>query len=293
MKNTIISLFGLSLCAVAPAMAQESAVPAATPAATEPAPAAEATTPTETQPTAPAPAPEEVKQVISYYLGFNTGRQFGSFDDGPFLMDDIDAAVFMKAVEDGLKGKPDEEMTKKDLQACMNAFAENLAARNKELAAQNLAKSDAFFAENGKKEGIQTTESGLQYKVLTPAEGEKYDEAKHGKNAQMLITYEGRLLDGTVFDKAESPTPFPIVGVIPGVAEALKLIPVGAEWEVFIPSKLAYGEHGPGPLGANAALIFKIKLHEIKQAGTPQNPIQLTPEMIEQMKENGMVPVEQ
>ncbi len=285
MKKSITAILGLSLCATAPLFAQDQSTPAPEPAATE-APAPE-------QATAPAPSPEVVTKVISYYLGYNTGQQLGSFDDGPLHIDDIDGAVFMKALEDGLKGKVDPEITKMDLHACMNAFVEKLAARNKELSAQNLAKSDAFFAENGKKEGVETTQSGLQYKVLTPAEGEKYDEAKHGKNVQMYITYEGRLLDGTVFDKAETPTPFPIVGVIPGVAEALQMIPVGSEWEIYIPSKLAYGEHGPGPLGANAALIFKIKLHEIKPMGTTDNPIELTPEMLQQMKDAGMVPVEQ
>ena len=104
-----------------------------------------------------------------------------------------------------------------------------------------------------------------------------------------MVTYEGRLADGTVFDKADTPVPFQVVGVIPGVAEALKMMPVGEEWEVYVPAELGYGDQAPAQLGPNALLIFKFKLHGIEKAEEAKTgPIQLTPEMIEQIKAAGM-----
>lgn len=283
MKNTTITLLGLSLCALAPlALAQNDAP---TPAEETPAAA----------PATPAPTDAEIKEVISYFLGFQTGIQFANFGEGPVQADDFDKEVFFKALADGLKNQVDPAMREKDLQANVAAFGAKLAARNSQLSEANKAASKAFFEENGKKEGVVTTDSGLQYKVLTPApEGRKYDEAKDGKNVQAMVTYEGRLLNGTVFDQADEPLPVSLNGVIPGFAEALKLMPIGSEWEVYIPSELAYGEHGPGVLGANAALIFKLKLHDLKAAPAPaETPIELTPEMLEQLKAAGMQPVEQ
>ena len=279
MKKHTIALLGLSLCA--PAFVSLAQEPAAAPA--EPAAAAAE---------APALSEEEVKEVISYFVGFQTGIQFASFGDGPVQADDFDKDIFFKAMADGLKNRVDPEIEKKDLQACIAAFTAKLTARNKVQAEANLAKSKEYAAENGKKEGVVTTESGLQYSVLSPAEGRKYDEAQDGAEALASITYEGRLLDGTVFDKADQPVDLPFSGVIPGFSEALKLMPVGSEWEVFIPSELAYGEHGPGILGANAPLIFKVKLHDIKaKKGSPENPIELTPEMIKQLQDAGMQPM--
>lgn len=288
MKNTTIALLGLSLCALAPIApaqdAAEPAAPAAAPAAEPAAPAAE--------PAAPAtPSDEEVRLVISYFLGHQTGQQFASDGSGPLQIDDIDKDVFFKALEDGMNNRVDPEIEKKDLRANILAFTAKLDARGKAASEKNLAASKAFFEENGKKEGVTTTESGLQYKVLTPSDGRKYDEAKDG---DVSVTYEGRLLDGTIFDKSEKPIDFPVTGVIPGFAEALKLMPVGSEWEVYIPSELGYGEHGPGILGSNAALIFKVKLHDIApKKGSEDNPIQLTPELLQQLQEAGMQPMPQ
>ena len=280
MKKHTIALLGLSLCAPAfISQAQEPATPA-------PAPAAEAAAP------APALSDAEVKEIISYFVGFQTGIQFAQFGEGPVALDDFDKDTFFRAIGDGLKNRVDPAIEKKDLQAAMAAFTAKLNARNKELGDANLAKSKEFFAENGKKEGVTTTASGLQYKVITPADGRKYDEAKDGAGALASISYEGRLRDGTVFDKSEQPIDLPISGVIPGFAEALKLMPIGSEWEIYIPSELGYGENGPGVLGAHAALIFKVKLQDIKpKKGDPQNPIELTPEMIKQLQEAGMQPM--
>lgn len=279
-KQTAITLLGLGLCAPASMSNAQDEAPAPAPA---PAP--------EAAPAAPTPSEAEVKDVISYFFGYQTGIQLAQVGDGPVQMDDIDRDAFFRAVADGLKNRVDPKYETLELPVYLQAYTAKLAARNAELAAANAAKGKAFLEENAKKDGVVTTESGLQYKVLTPADGRKYDAAQDGENAEASVTYEGRLIDGTLFDKAEQPIPMPINAVVPGFSEAIKLMPIGSEWEVYIPAELAYGEHGPGVLGANATLIFKLKLHDITKKGTPENPIQLTPEMLKQLQEAGMQPM--
>ncbi len=264
-------MLGLALAALAPlTYAQDTPVPA--PAVTA----------------AATPSPEEVKTVFSYLLGQQFGNQM-AMEANTLRADDFDQTIFFKGVADGLANKVDAEMQKKDVAACMQAFMLTLQERAATIAAANLAKGEAFLAENAKKDGVVTTDSGLQYKVITPGTGRKYDEKKDGKNATAEITYEGSLVDGTVFDSSATPISMGINQVIPGFSEALKLMPIGSEWELYIPSDLAYGEQGPGIIGNNATLIFKLKLHDIKAGrGTQGNPIQLTPEMIQQLEQSGM-----
>ena len=111
-----------------------------------------------------------------------------------------------------------------------------------------------------KKDGVVTTESGLQYEILTPGGEEKYDAAKHGDAPTAEVMYKGTLVDGTVFDQSKQPIKFNIRQVIPGFTEALKLMPVGAKWRVTIPADLAYGANGPGSIGPNSTLIFEMEL---------------------------------
>ena len=117
----------------------------------------------------------------------------------------------------------------------------------------------AFLVENGAKEGITTTESGLQYKVLVEGEG---DSPTLGNSVS--VHYTGRLLDGTVFDSSierGEPAEFPVSGVIPGWTEALQLMKPGGKFEVWIPSALAYGERGAGAdIGPNEVLNFEMEL---------------------------------
>ncbi len=119
-----------------------------------------------------------------------------------------------------------------------------------------------FLADNAKKEGIKVTQSGLQYEVLTEGKGDKPKETD-----TVRCHYEGRLIDGNVFDssfKRNQPADFPVNQVIPGWVEALQLMPVGSKWRLYIPSDLAYGEHGAGDLiGPNMTLIFDVELLEI------------------------------
>lgn len=119
-----------------------------------------------------------------------------------------------------------------------------------------------FLADNAKKEGIKVTQSGLQYEVLTEGKGDKPKETD-----TVRCHYEGRLIDGNVFDssfKRNQPADFPVNQVIPGWVEALQLMTVGSKWRLYIPSDLAYGEHGAGDLiGPNMTLIFDVELLEI------------------------------
>ena len=123
----------------------------------------------------------------------------------------------------------------------------------------NLAAAKAYLAENGKKEGVVTTASGLQYQVLVAGKG-----PKPSPTDTVTTHYTGTLIDGTVFDSSVergSPASFPVNGVIPGWVEALQLMPVGSKWRIVVPPELAYKERGAGNrIGPNEALIFEVEL---------------------------------
>ena len=118
---------------------------------------------------------------------------------------------------------------------------------------------EKFLADNAKQEGVTTLPSGLQYNIITPAAG-----AIPALKDTVRCHYEGRLIDGTVFDSSYrrgTPAEFPVSGVIAGWVEALQMMPVGSKWQLYIPSALAYGEHGAGSsIGPNETLIFDIEL---------------------------------
>ncbi|KQR86221.1 FKBP-type peptidyl-prolyl cis-trans isomerase [Sphingomonas sp. Leaf343] len=115
---------------------------------------------------------------------------------------------------------------------------------------------DDVMSRNARAEGVVTTASGLQYKVLKPGAG-----AKPTNTDVALINYEGKLLNGSTFDKSQQPTPMPVAGVVPGFSEALKLMPKGAKYRVWLPAALGYGDKSPSPsIPANSTLVFDIEL---------------------------------
>jgi hypothetical protein len=125
---------------------------------------------------------------------------------------------------------------------------------------------DDVMARNARAKGVVTTASGLQYKVLKPGAG-----AKPTDTDVALINYEGKLLDGSTFDKSQQPTPMPVSGVVPGFSEALKLMPKGAKYRVWLPAALGYGDKSPSPaIPANSTLVFDIELLDF----LPQEVIQ-------------------
>ena len=127
---------------------------------------------------------------------------------------------------------------------------------------ENKAEGAAFLAENEKKEGVITTESGLQYKVLTKGEG-----ATPAKTDKVTVNYKGATIDGKEFDssyKRGTPATFPLNRVIPGWTEGLQLMKEGATYQFYIPSELAYGSRGAGrDIGPNSTLIFDVELIKV------------------------------
>ncbi len=131
-----------------------------------------------------------------------------------------------------------------------------------EMAAKNKKEGEAFLAENKKKKGVVTLPDGLQYKVIKAGTGKKPTV-----NDTVVAHYTGTLINGKEFDSSVrrgEPATFALNGVIKGWQEALPLMPTGSKWQVFIPSELAYGESGNGPIGPNETLIFDIELISIK-----------------------------
>ena len=132
------------------------------------------------------------------------------------------------------------------------------------MAESDLEKGEAFLKENAKKEGVKTTASGLQYKVLKEGEGKSPKATDTVK-----VHYKGTLIDGTEFDssyKRGEPIEFPLNGVIPGWTEGVQLMKEGAKYQFTIPSKLGYGVRGTpgGPIPSNATLIFEVELIQVK-----------------------------
>ncbi|MDY4042585.1 MAG: FKBP-type peptidyl-prolyl cis-trans isomerase [Marinifilaceae bacterium] len=145
----------------------------------------------------------------------------------------------------------------------MNAYvSEYVQGLMMEKAKEAEAKGKAFLEENAKKEGVKTTESGLQYKIEKQGEG-----AIPADTSIVSVHYKGTLIDGTEFDssyKRNEPAQFPVNRVIAGWTEALKMMPVGSKWTLYIPSNLGYGARGAGQLiGPNETLIFEVELLDI------------------------------
>lgn len=134
----------------------------------------------------------------------------------------------------------------------------------------NRRAGEAFLAENAKKDSVVTLPSGLQYKIIKQGTGETPQAT-----SRVEVNYEGRLIDGTVFDssyKRKKSQEFNVNGVVPGFSEALQLMPVGSTWEIYVPQELAYGsvERRNSPIKPFSALIFKIDLVSIKAAPKPK-----------------------
>lgn len=203
---------------------------------------------------------EQIKKVMSYIVGFHMGGQMLPQMLPGVKADDLMGDMIAKGITDALNENMDPEIMAADVQSIQREFGAMLQKRVDEKGAKNLEIGRQYMEENGKKDGVVTTESGLQYEILTPGGEEKYDAAKHGDAPTAEVMYKGTLVDGTVFDQSKQPIKFNIRQVIPGFTEALKLMPVGAKWRVTIPANLAYGANGPGSIGPNSTLIFEMEL---------------------------------
>jgi FKBP-type peptidyl-prolyl cis-trans isomerase FklB len=138
-----------------------------------------------------------------------------------------------------------------------------METRQKAAGEKNLKEGEAFLTANAKKEGVKTTASGLQYRVSKSGAGKSPKATDSVK-----VHYHGTLIDGTVFDSSIErgmPITFAVNGVIAGWTEALQLMKEGDKWTLYIPSKLAYGERGPGgKIGPNSTLIFEVELLSVE-----------------------------
>lgn len=181
------------------------------------------------------------------------------------VREELDPATVARAVQAILSnGTP--ELTEQEAQAIGKTFSDKMRTKmqalEKQAADKNQKEGDAFLAKNKSAAGVHTTASGLQYKVEKQGTGPK---PKATDTVQ--VNYEGTLLDGTVFDSSYqkgAPVTFPVNGVVPGMSEALQLMPVGSKYTIWIPGKLAYGEHGAGPIGPNATLKFQVEVLKIE-----------------------------
>ncbi|TBU86695.1 FKBP-type peptidyl-prolyl cis-trans isomerase [Phytopseudomonas dryadis] len=206
---------------------------------------------------------ESPAQKASYGIGLNMGKSLAQ--EG---MDDLDSKAVAQGIEDAI-GKKEQRLKDEEL---IEAFAflqkraeERMTAMNEESAKAG----QKFLEENGKRDGVTTTASGLQYEVIKKADGPQ-------PTADDVVTvhYEGKLTDGTVFDSSVergSPIDLPVGGVIPGWVEGLQLMHVGEKYKLYIPSELAYGAQSPSPaIPANSVLVFDLELLAIKDQAAQQ-----------------------
>ena len=193
-------------------------------------------------------------------LGYTFGAQIAIDMKRQDLQDDISKEAMFAAFNDVFAGK-EPRLSIEEMQAAQVGYQEKQQAKYQAVIDKNRADGDAFLAKNGKKSGVKTTESGLQYEVLRKGEG-----AKPAPTDTIKVHYTGTLIDGTKFDSSYdrgAPANFGVSGVIPGFGEGLQLMKEGAKYRFTIPADIAYGEQGPATIGPNQALIFEVELIEI------------------------------
>jgi len=213
---------------------------------------------------------------VSYTIGVDMGDNFRAQGI------DVNPEILAKGVADGLAGA-DTLLTKEQMEETLLNFQKQLLAERenklKEEGATNLKIGQEFLAKNKQQKGVVSLEDGLQYKIVKEGKGVKPTDSD-----SVTVNYVGYLVDpkaedglGKEFDssiKRGQPATFPVTGVIPGWTEALKLMPTGSTWFIYVPANLAYGEHAVGPIGPNETLIFKVDLLETKPAAPEDNATQ-------------------
>ena len=191
-------------------------------------------------------------EKVSYSIGINVATSIKS--EG---LDSINSFYISKGFQDVFENKDLAINIEESNKIIGEYFNKKQDAKNQRLAID----SKIFLEENKQKDGVMTTESGLQYLILSERRGNNPT-----LNDNVTVHYHGTLIDGTIFDSSvdrKQPATFPLNGVIPGWQEALQMMSVGSKWKIFIPSELAYGESGAGAIGPNSTLIFEVELLSI------------------------------
>jgi FKBP-type peptidyl-prolyl cis-trans isomerase FklB len=260
MKRIRITLVALLMCSAFASYAED-AKPSPSPA----------------QSTPPTSAFKDDKDKVSYSLGVDIGRTLQKFQL------DLNETALSQGIADVLGNKP-MALTDQELQETLQAFQQKMMQKQQEamskkqeemkgVAEKNKADGKKFLDDNAKKADVKTTPSGLQYKVIKAGSGDK------PKDSDVVETnYRGTTIDGKEFDssaKHGSSFSFPVNGVIKGWSEALKMMPVGSKWQLYVPSDLAYGDEGYGDdIPPGSTLVFDVELLGIKKnaANTPPGP---------------------
>jgi len=205
---------------------------------------------------------KDTKQKASYAIGMDIGSNFKRQEI------DVDPKALAAGIVDTLAGKT--QLSEAEQKQILNEFRvemmAKMEAKQKDAGDKNLKAGEDFLAANGKKEGVKTTSSGLQYKVVKSG---KADGKSPKSSDKVKVHYHGTLIDGTVFDSSVErgePAEFGVDEVIAGWTEVLQLMKEGDKWQVYVPSKLAYGPRAAGPkIGPNSTLIFDVELLSIQK----------------------------
>jgi FKBP-type peptidyl-prolyl cis-trans isomerase FklB len=202
---------------------------------------------------------KDLKDKVSYSFGLNVGYNLKRQNI------ELNQDVFVAGMKDALANRK-PLLSEEEVRQTMMAFQKDMEQKQMETAKKSNAESGKFLAENKIKEGVKTTASGLQYKMLKEGNG-----AQPKSTDQAVVNYRGTLVDGTEFDssfKRGQPATFPVAAVIKGWTEGLQLMKAGSKFQFFIPPNLGYGDHPPAPpIQPGSVLIFEVELLEVK-AGT-------------------------
>lgn len=242
------SLLGALALVAAGAVAAQGTAPAK-PAATPARPAA-----------APAAAAGPIdKNKLSYAIGYEIGSDFVEKNM------QVDLNTVIKAMQDGY-AKRAAAVPEAEMRQVLGAMREKMIGEAKvkyeQIARENKTKSDRFLAENKAKKGIVALPSGIQYRVIEEGTGRRATAT-----SEVTVHYRGSLSNGFEFDSSFArgqPASFKVNTVIDGWKEVLPLMKIGDHWQVFLPPDKAYGMRGQGPIGPNEALVFDIKLIDVK-----------------------------
>ena len=222
---------------------------------------------------------DSVGYAIGILVGTNNKQQIENAPGGEDINIEAMAAGFHQALT-----AEEPDMTSEEADAMVRRFFESAGEAE---AQRNLEEGNAFLEENKQREGVEVTQSGLQYEILKEGTGESPTAEDIVK-----VHYHGTLIDGTVFDSSVErgePATFGVGQVIPGWTEALQMMKVGGKWKIYLPSLIAYGERGAGQnIGPNQTLIFEVELLEIldeEQVQQQRQQQQMQQQMKQQMQQ--------